>query len=265
MYYTYIGDDMINILKIRHDFPEKSGFHLKRPNGHRDYVFLHFITPVSMVINGKEIDIKSGACVLFTPKTPYFFKSEGNLLHNWFHSDASVEEFIREYGIPVNTPFYPKETKFISHLFYLTEIEFFSCDELKHTMINALMTQFFCTLHRELNGTQERVPLETADKLRLIRQKILSEPESHLSVSEMARFIGLSPSRFHSLYRLVFGTTPVKDSIFARIEYAKTLLLNENISVSEVAERAGYTDQYHFIRQFKKETGITPAKYRKGL
>ena len=49
-----------------------------------------------------------------------------------------------------------------------------------------------------------------------------------------------------------------------KIEYAKSLLLsNKRYSLPQVAEMLGYNDQYHFIRQFKTHTGVTPKEYRK--
>jgi AraC family transcriptional regulator of arabinose operon len=254
---------MINILKIKHDYPEKNGFFLKRPQGHTNYIFLHFITPVDMWINDNFYKIKTGACILLTPNTPHFFKSTDNLLHNWFHADSSIQELIDTFSIPINEPFYPRETAFISELFYKIELEVLSTNQFKGVMIDALVTQFFCTLSRLINNTVPRIPQKNIDKLRLVRQKILIEPEKHHSINELAETCNLSPSRFHSVYKSVFGTSPIKDSIFARIEYAKDLLLNTDRSITEIAEMTGYTDQYHFIRQFKKETGLTPAKYKK--
>ena len=49
-----------------------------------------------------------------------------------------------------------------------------------------------------------------------------------------------------------------------KIEYAKSLLLQQpDLPLSAVAEKLGYHDQFHFIRQFKSVTGMTPGEYRK--
>lgn len=53
----------------------------------------------------------------------------------------------------------------------------------------------------------------------------------------------------------------MRDIIYARIERAKNLLSARTYSVSEVAKLAGYTNEYHFIRQFKKVAGVTPGQY----
>lgn len=53
--------------------------------------------------------------------------------------------------------------------------------------------------------------------------------------------------------------------IFLRIEFAKTLLENDKLSVSEVCQMVGYSNVPYFIKLFKKTTGVTPAKFKQGL
>ena len=108
---------MIKVTKIRHDWPEKSGFVLNRPNGHENYIFLHFLSPVDMLVNGKIEAIRPGACIFFSPKEPQWFKCYSNMVHNWFHADASLKEALKRLNIPENTLMYPAETKFISTFF----------------------------------------------------------------------------------------------------------------------------------------------------
>ena len=48
-----------------------------------------------------------------------------------------------------------------------------------------------------------------------------------------------------------------------RIEYARELIQNTNLTMGEIAEQCGYTSEVHFYRQFRKETGFTPASFRK--
>lgn len=50
--------------------------------------------------------------------------------------------------------------------------------------------------------------------------------------------------------------------IFLRIEYAKTLLLQEDMTVDEVCQKVGYSSISYFTKLFRETTGVTPAKYR---
>ena len=51
-----------------------------------------------------------------------------------------------------------------------------------------------------------------------------------------------------------------------RIEHAMEIIKNNRtLSIDEVAERTGYASYYHFNKKFKEITGVSPARYRKGL
>ena len=75
----------------------------------------------------------------------------------------------------------------------------------------------------------------------------------------------LSRSRFSVVYNNLFGTSPKADLINARISKASYLLTLGTMSIADIAEQCGYQNVYHFIRQFRTITGVTPGKYRKGI
>ena len=83
--------------------------------------------------------------------------------------------------------------------------------------------------------------------------------------TEMANAVGLSRSRFSVAYKEVFGISPQKDHIRAKISKASYLLSIGTLSLQEISEMCGYSNIYHFIRQFRSATGITPGKYRKNF
>lgn len=50
-----------------------------------------------------------------------------------------------------------------------------------------------------------------------------------------------------------------------RIQKAKELLADRNLSIDQIAEMSGYKDYFYFTKVFKKTVGISPSKYRKNL
>ncbi len=251
---------------IRHDWPEKAGFIIDRPCGREDYTFLHFMSYADISVNGKMYSVKPGACIFYSPETPQWFKAKDPLLHNWVHIDSSLNTVLKSFDIPQNEILYPQNTSFISEIFGKAEAEFFSDGIFRSRMLNTYMLEFLIKFSRAINQPRvnsipDKNEREIVSKL---RRKILSEPEKKWTVAEMASMMSISPSRFHALYKSIFGTSPMSDVIGARIYYAQSLLVSDkNSSIYEIAERLGYSDQYHFIRQFKKLTGETPAAYRK--
>jgi len=58
----------------------------------------------------------------------------------------------------------------------------------------------------------------------------------------------MSKSNFQHLYKKYFGVTFMQDIINGRIEHAKMLLLNTNLSISDVSKHCGYSNYAHFSR-----------------
>ena len=100
----------------------------------------------------------------------------------------------------------------------------------------------------------------------VLMMRIESYLEEHLrdkiTLGDICRTFSISK---HALYRLFdknFHTT-VNDHITAlRISKAKKLLINTDMSMTEIAEETGFGDYNYFIRVFKKHTLTSPHKYR---
>lgn len=56
--------------------------------------------------------------------------------------------------------------------------------------------------------------------------------------------------------------TPLQYKHHLQIERAKSLLLQTDLSVKEIAERAGQPDSNYFVRLFRKHVGVSPGRYR---
>ena len=50
-----------------------------------------------------------------------------------------------------------------------------------------------------------------------------------------------------------------------RVERAKTLLTETNLTMTEIAQTLGFADSGHFSRVFGKYVGVTPSEYRKSM
>ena len=80
----------------------------------------------------------------------------------------------------------------------------------------------------------------------------------NLSLSELAETVGLSPSYLIRATRRQSGLTPHGMVLQARVEHAHNLLL-EKTPAAEAAVMAGFYDQAHLIRQYKRHFGVTPG------
>jgi AraC-like DNA-binding protein len=98
-----------------------------------------------------------------------------------------------------------------------------------------------------------------------VRQAIaLAEESLHKSWSpaKLAAAVNLSPSRLHQLFKEETGVPPARYLRRLRMCRARELLETTNLSVKQVMAGVGVTDESHFVRDFKKTCGLTPARYR---
>lgn len=83
-----------------------------------------------------------------------------------------------------------------------------------------------------------------------------------IRLQELADLVGLSPSYLSHAFKAATGMPPHRYQMTARIRRACAMLTATDLPLSEIADRAGFSDQPHFTRVFRKLTGRTPAAWR---
>lgn len=87
------------------------------------------------------------------------------------------------------------------------------------------------------------------------------------SVGQSAEYL----ERIHTLpnydslrhgFKRAFGCSPRDMMLRLRIQHAKNLLLESNLSIKEIADRCGYQRQHEFARAFRQHTGAAPTVWR---
>lgn len=86
------------------------------------------------------------------------------------------------------------------------------------------------------------------------------EPET---VAQIAKKLCCSVRTLQTSYRAVFGTTVWEDMAEARLEKAKKLLADTKTPVGEIPELVGFESPPHFMRFFKRRTGMSMRAWRR--
>ncbi len=84
-------------------------------------------------------------------------------------------------------------------------------------------------------------------------------------VAAMAGRSGLKPRTFARRFRSATGYLPIEYVHAVRVEEARRLLELEDVGVDDVGWRVGYEDPTFFRRLFKRQTGLSPAAYRRKM
>ncbi len=103
------------------------------------------------------------------------------------------------------------------------------------------------------------LPADIASVVQAIDQR----PEHSWKNTHLAAMAGKSTAGFIRAFRRWVGETPIHFVLQTRIRKACQLLLDPDLSMDTIARITGFSDRYHFGHVFKKQTGLTPAKYRK--
>jgi AraC-like DNA-binding protein len=86
---------------------------------------------------------------------------------------------------------------------------------------------------------------------------------SHVTVNELAKYIGISRSYLTSVFRKQLNVSPQEYIVDFRLKRSAGLLRTSNMSVQEIAEAVGYDNPLTFSKMFKRSYGISPREYRK--
>ncbi|MBR4863433.1 MAG: helix-turn-helix transcriptional regulator [Oscillospiraceae bacterium] len=87
--------------------------------------------------------------------------------------------------------------------------------------------------------------------------------QENISLETLAHDSGLHPTYFHKLFTAAFGKTPTQQLTSYRIHAAVNLLMNDELPISEISSRCGFSTPNYFCSKFREETGISPREYRK--
>lgn len=84
-----------------------------------------------------------------------------------------------------------------------------------------------------------------------------------ISIEKVAQYTDTNATFIRMIIKETYGMTYIDYLIYLRIEYAKMLLISENLTVAETCQKIGYSKVSYFIKLFKAHTGVTPATFKK--
>jgi AraC family transcriptional regulator len=137
--------------------------------------------------------------------------------------------------------------------------EFMHLDGVSPLAIEGLFLELIATVSRRMTGNfrckSDRWLRQACDLLR-------ARFSESLSLNEIAHQVGVHPVHLARGFRRSFGTTVGEYVRQLRVDHARTALSEGNARLRDVALDAGFFDQSHFCRVFRRFTGMTPQEYR---
>ena len=125
-------------------------------------------------------------------------------------------------------------------------------------MVQASFLRFLVFLARCQRNVERTVP-SVVSRARLLIEHRFAEP---LKIGDLAASAFLSTGRFTELFRTEVGCSPREYLGQVRIDAAKALLLESDLTIANIAARTGFPDPAYFTRFFRQEVGICPSDFR---
>lgn len=133
----------------------------------------------------------------------------------------------------------------------------FASDSPVSRGIAALVFDDILSLHE--NKQKMKVNLYVEDA----KERVLRNLKKPIRVTDIAAELGVSDRYLYNLFVKFEGVSPKQFINNARITRAKKLLVDRDMTVTEVAEAVGFTDALNFSHFFTGQVGISPSKYKK--
>ena len=132
-----------------------------------------------------------------------------------------------------------------------------------------------CTTKEEIVALQKEMCMDYTERMKSSQHQgvmrgtlskcmeyIYMNITNRISAGDLAKVSGLSESYLTKLFKKETGYSIGNYIRIKKIEYAKKLLKFTDYSISEISDMLCFTTQSHFIYVFRKNTGMTPKKYR---
>ncbi len=100
---------------------------------------------------------------------------------------------------------------------------------------------------------------EIATALRFIRDRAFTG----ITVAELLRHVPISRRMLESRFKKYLGRTPHEELTRLRMNRAKRLLIETDLTLAAIAERAGFEHTEYFSTAFKREVGQSPREFRR--
>lgn len=235
----------------------KPGFDIRR-NGRYPYCLIHYICSGVIHIDyaSEHYTAHPGEIFLLPAYSThhYYAHHAGRVLWAEFYgvnSQAVFETVIRQNGLVVGTQVSASLRQNLQTLLDVRQDPYGSSLTVFQLLMNLM------------EGTQ----LLPAGKT--VLQQSIPYIQTHLAekldIEHLAGLCGYSSSYFSRLFHRTYGVTVSQYILRQRLESAKRLLEQPDLSISQIAESSGFSDSSHFIKSFRDTYGETPGVFRRHL
>jgi AraC family transcriptional regulator len=212
--------------------------------------------------SGKMRECRSSSLLFHPPDelhAEYFHDSGGRsflieIEPGWLHR---IRDHLKMADTPAN--FYGGILELLVRKLYQ---EFIRMDDVSGIVIEGLLLEMLGEASRQFTHCTANSPPRWLNQAREMLHARFAE---NLTLSEVARVVGVHPVHLAQMFHKTYSCTVGEYMRRLRIEYACHELATSEKPIVDIALAAGFCDQSHFTRTFKRSTGLAPSQYRETL
>jgi AraC family transcriptional regulator of arabinose operon len=259
---------------LRHLLPTDAGYYPKavghvcsRERGCPEAIFIYCAEGAGWCeMTGRRHEVGRNQLLIIPAGTPHVYGA-GTVAPwtiHWFHAvGTNVSVYLEQLWVSKEKPVVPlggdvqlfslfeDVLEGLEHGFTLTHL-IYAAHSLSHLMGLILR-------HKEEFGYGEADARQRMEKCVVFMKGHLREP---LKIATLAALVNLSRSHFTTTFRRVTGYAPLSYLNHLRMQRAVQLLNTTNLSIKQISEQLGFTDQFYFSRAFRKMHNHSPSEHR---
>lgn len=241
-------------------FNKSEQYVTRRPEGMSDWLITYTLGGSgSFLIDGEERFCQTGDITLMQPGVPHEYgtRNNGNWHFLWAHFTPRITE----------TSLLPAQ-KLLIHAIEGESARKRVQRAFKRIVSDSIERGAYwgelCenTLREVVLLLAQRLARQVDPRIDEVRYLLSSRMQETVSIADLARAVGLSPSRLSHLYKEVTGMSVIDSLNDMRIRQAALLLEHSERLASEVALDVGFQNYNHFANQFRKRFGVGPLQYK---
>lgn len=237
-----------------------------RPDGYMwDQILFCAMGSGTLEHGEKKVKISAGDYFFLPKDKPHAYYPDGELWDvRWIAFEGSAcGEILLRFGMTVPTVISPADDTTMERIFdkmvVSQENDILYCDHICSGLVYDYLIEFHRLMDADADSARSRQLSMLLPALRYIHDNFRSD----VSMTQLSEIIGVTPQHFCRIFRKTLNIRPNEYLTQMRLDEAKRLLAERNISVSDAAEKSGFTNAGYFSTVFRKREGMSPAQYKK--
>lgn len=251
-------DNKLFVTEFGHSVIEKSK---KVGPRSREIYILHFVTKGYCEFSG--FTVKEGQAFLISRGFAHSFTTSDDYEHFWIGFYGTETEYVfNVFNLEVKPHqlFRVENSEFAKVLFFNAEQKLNSDDVKAPDTVAFAVLMTLLPLLKTDNYTEADREVNYAEKVQLLIRTNYAHP---IKMTEIAKEIHITEKYMYRLFLNKFGISPQRYLLKTRMDVAKKLLIERNLSVMEAAYSVGYSSLPSFSKAFSNYFGISPGLLKK--